>query len=541
MGGTLDDNGSSIAVDKNGNVYTTGWFLGTADMDPGAATLNFNAVGGEDVFITKMDPSGNLLWAKQIGGANYDEAQSIGVDGLGNVYVTGTYQGTVDFDPGVGTFNITSVSPNANDIFIVKLNTNGNFIWAKGIGGSATDAVFSLALDASANIYTTGYFYNTVDFDPGASTANLTSIGANDIFISKLDSAGKYVFAKQFSGAVAESGSAITVDKDGNIYSTGYFSGTTDFDPGNGTVTLIANGGQDIYISKLDASGNFVWVKGFGGTLGDVGLSITTDAAGNVITTGYYQGTADFDPDAGITNLTSNGNTDIFILKLNSTGNLVWAKSIGGTFNDQANSIVADASGNIYTTGLFRATTDFDPGVGNYDLNAIGIYDMFISKLNANGDFVWANAIGGFNLDQGRCLKLDEIGNLYLTGSFDGVVDFDPGAGTSNLTGNGIGDICILKLGIYNTGIDNNLNPFGSNEKINIYPNPGNGIINLFIEKASNNERIEIYNDLGDIVYAQAVNANLNTIDLTKMANGLYLVQVLKDDETIATRKILKQ
>ena len=330
MGGTSNDYGRSIALDASGNVYTAGYFYGTADFDPGAEIYNLTSAGSADIFISKSDSSGNFVWAKSMGGTNYDIGNSIALDASGNVYTTGIFYGTADFDPGTGTANLTSVG-NGN-IFISKLDASGNFVYAKSVGGTNGNEGFSIAIDTSGNVYTTGYFYGTADFDPGAGIFYLTSVSASysDIFISKLDTSGDFVYAKSMGGTNYDISNSIALDASGNIYSTGYFQGTSDFDPGVGTFNLTsADSAADIFISKLDASGNFVWAKQIGGTDYDYGRSMSLDASGNVYTTGDFYGTVDFDPGAGTFNLTSGSGAAIFISKLDASGNFVYAKSMG--------------------------------------------------------------------------------------------------------------------------------------------------------------------------------------------------------------------
>jgi hypothetical protein len=318
FGGTSNDSGYSIAVDSSGNVYTTGFFEGTVDFDPGAGTTTLTSAGSADVFVSKLDSSGALVWAKSFGGASNDVGRSIAVDSSGNVYTTGFFEGTVDFDPGAGTSNLTSAG--GADVFVSKLNSSGVLVWAKSFGGASLDVGISIAVDSSGNVYTTGYFQGTADFDPGAGTSNLTSAGDFDIFVSKLDSSGNFVWAKSFGAAAVDTGNSIAVDSSGNVYTTGIFAGTVDFDPGAGTTTLTSAGSVDIFVSKLDSSGALVWAKGFGGASLDVGNSIAVDSSGNVYTSGYFNGTADFDPGAGTSTLTSAGGADIFVLKLTSSG-----------------------------------------------------------------------------------------------------------------------------------------------------------------------------------------------------------------------------
>ncbi len=446
MGAFTSDEGNAIAVDASGNVYTTGFFDGTVDFDPGAGTLNLTSAGtgGGDIFVQKLDAIGNLVWAKAMGGTSIDVGYGIALDDSGNVYTTGYFAGTVDFDPGAGTANLTSVG--GDDIFVQMLDSSGTFVWARAIGGTATDEGLGITVDASSNVYITGSFQGTVDFDPGAGTANITAVDLSDIFVEKLNSSGEYVWAKAVGGAGSNFGSGIAVDTSGNVYTTGSFESTADFDPGAGTVDLTSLGGGDIFVQKLDSSGNLVWAKAVGGTSTDEGIAITVDVSGNVYSTGYFAGTADFDPGAGTADLSSAGGDDIFVQKLDSSGNFVWANAMGGPSGDQGNGIALDVSGNVYTTGLFAGTADFDPGAGTANLTSAGSFDIFVSKLDSSGNFVWAKAMGGTGGEGGSGIAVDPSGNVYTTGFFLGNTDFDPGADTAILTSADSRDIFVSKL-----------------------------------------------------------------------------------------------
>ena len=168
-------------------IYASGYFRDSVDFDPGSGTYNLVSNGDHDIFISKLDPSGNLLWAKSMGGSNSDDGYSIALDGTGHVYTTGFFKDTVDFDPGSGVFNL--ISQGFHDMYISKFDIDGNFVWAKRIGGSdpylSYTYGFSITLDAYGGIYTTGVFNNTVDFDPDTTQYNLTTNGGH-IFILKL-------------------------------------------------------------------------------------------------------------------------------------------------------------------------------------------------------------------------------------------------------------------------------------------------------------------------------------------------------------------
>ncbi len=367
-------------------------------------------------------------WVNGIGGGAESIGYSIELDALGNVYTTGSFMGTVDFDPGLGVFNLTAVGQ--RDVFVSKFDASGNFMWARSFGSPLNDYGRSLFIDVSGNIYLTGSFEGTADFDPGNGAFNLTAAGNNDVFVSKFDLMGNFLWAKGIGGFSLDSGSGIVGDGSGNILTTGYFIGAVDFDPGAGVFTLNAAGQRDIFVLKLDVSGNFVWAKNFGGAQFDEGYSIVLDGFGNIHVTGIFEGTADFDPSNGIFNLSSVGGADMFILKLDPSGSFLWAKGIGGLSYDTGRGIAVDASGNVYTTGNFIGTVDFDPGPAIFNLNTPGQQYVYILKLDASGSFVWAKSIQGMGIsssDVGASIVVDALGNTYITGRFIGTADFDPG------------------------------------------------------------------------------------------------------------------
>jgi hypothetical protein len=544
MEGSGSGGATSIAVDADGNVYTAGGFTGTADFDPGPGIYNLTPSSANGaIFVSKLDNAGNFIWAKQFTGATFTEnAYAIAVDANGNVYTTGMFSGTIDFNPGAGTYNL--MAPGSYDVFVSKLDSSGNFVWAKQFiaGSGNTDYGYSIALDDSGNVYTAGQFMSTCDFDPGAGVYNLTSAGNNDIFISKLNASGNFVWAKKMGGTASDGGLAITLDGSGNIYTSGWFMGTVDFDPGAGTYNLSTSSSSDgdIFVSRLDNSGNFAWAKRMGGTGIESGNAIAVDAGGNVYTTGDFSGTSDFDPDTGIYNLSSIANQyDIFVSKLDSSGNFAWAKQMGGALADFGYGIAVDASGNAYTTGYFNsATADFDPGTGTYDLTCFGVKDIFISKLDSSGNFIWAGQLGGADYDDGFGITVDGVGNVYSCGNFRSTGDFDPSAGTYYLTCPGFGaNTFIVKLSDFTTGTTEDSQALSSLSGIEIFPNPANETLNVKCNILIT--ELSLYNSLGELVCRKPLAAGSSEIDLSAEEKGIYFLLVTAGNCTETKRIVI--
>jgi hypothetical protein len=319
-----------------------------------------------------------------MGGERNDYGYGIAADSAGNVYATGFFYDTADFDPGEGTFNLTSTGY-SSDIFVQKLDARGTLVWARGMGGTGTDEGNDIAVDRAGNVYTTGFFPGTADFDPGEETFNLTGAGgSDDIFAQKLDARGNLVWARSMGGTGYDSSNGSAVDGAGNLYTTGTFQGTADFDPGTGTMDLTSAGKNDIFVQKLDASGTLVWARSMGGNGYGGSNGIAVDGAGNVHTTGFFRETVDFDPGEGTFDITSAGySSDIFVQKLDASGNLFWVRRMGWTGNDGSNGIAVDGAGNVYTTGFFQDKVDFDPGKGIFYLtSAWNSPRFFVQKLS---------------------------------------------------------------------------------------------------------------------------------------------------------------
>jgi len=538
LGGIDQETPSKIKTDANGNVYTIGSFFGNTDLDPGPATANFTCAGLTDIFISKLDASGNFVWAKQIGSATEEVPFGIDVDASGNVYSIGWFNGTTDFDPGATTYTLTA---SLKDQFILKLDAAGNFVWARQFGApTASVHPISIALDNSGDVYTTGNFDGTADFDPGIADYSLISNGVTDIFISKLDAAGNFVWAKSYGSVGNDYVKAMALDPSGVIYSIGTFDAVIDFGPSINTTTFSPIGGVDMFVSVTDNAGNFIFAKQFGDVTGSVfPQSIAVDSQNKIYAAGFFGGTFDFDPSVSFaSNLSSVGNVDAFILKLDAGGQYVWANSIGGpSVSCYAPALKTDALFNVYVAGYFNGLTDFDPGIAVNNLSVSGSHDAYLLKLDALGNFTWVKKFGGNGLDVGVALTLDQASNIYLYGWYEQSADFDPTAGVTTLTAAGNTDVYIVKLNQSLTAI--NENTFA--EAISVFPNPANDVLNINSEVVSNGFlKIELYNSLGQLVLQQEMDAQKPAINLKDLSAGIYVLNVMNEKETFS-KKIVKQ
>jgi hypothetical protein len=375
---------NKIDTDRENSVYLVGSFAGTTDFDPRRGVNNVDSAGGTDAFVVKLSKSGNLLMVETWGGKGDDAATGLGVDHLGNMFIGGTFLARANFDPN-GNFSIGNSG--GADGFLLALDNTGAFRWAGSFGGSGDDTLNDLALDDSDNIVATGHYFGTVDFNPSINATSFNIASTQQAFVLKWDSTGAYVFSDGIGGAGVATGSAVTADRDGNVYATGTFTATADFDPGAGSFLITAPATGQVYVNKLSAVGAFVWAKAIGGatTQASGPAEIAVDKAQNVYTNGTYAGTRDFDPGVGTTNLIAVGQEDVFVSKLDASGNFVFAKSQGGVLDEISVALILDRDGDILTTGTFAGTSNFATGGSAVNLTSPAGNSIFVSKLDANG------------------------------------------------------------------------------------------------------------------------------------------------------------
>ena len=389
-------------------------------------TVNFGgsnlvSAGGLDIFLAKYNAAGVHQWSQRFGGTSLDESNSVAVDASGNVVLTGDFSGTASF----GGSNL--VSAGSLDAFLAKYNTAGVHQWSQRFGMTGDDEGNSVAVDGAGDVFVAGWFNLTTNFGG----ANLVSAGSFDMVLARYNAAGVHQWSQRYGATGLESGTGIALDASGNIAVAGYFSGTSNL----GGANLVSAGQYDIFVAKYNGVGVHQWSQGFGSTNFDAGYSVAVDASNNVLLTGYFFGTVNF----GGSNLVSAGGTDIFVAKYNSAGAHQWSKRFGALSGDFGNSVAVNASSDVFLTGLFLGTVDFGGG----SLVSAGGQDIFVAKYDAAGVHQWSRRFGGTGiLDTANSIAVDVSGNAFATGYFENTVNF----GTGNLVSAGQQDIFLVKL-----------------------------------------------------------------------------------------------
>ena len=321
---------------------------------------------------------------------------------------------------------------------VVDLVVHGG-AWAVSWGGEYNDFPNDIVTDSDGNIYVTGYFYETVDFDPGEDILEHTTAGYEDAYLSKFDPDGNLIWNRVWGAEYHEGGEGITLDSSGNIYVAGYFNNTVDFDPGPGVTEHTSHGDWDSFISKFSPEGDYIWSRAWGSNMWDKALDVSCDDSQNVYLCGFFRGTCDFNPEDGPSeeDIWEFNPGASYITSFGENGDHRWAKAWAGdgSADDVARALVTDSFGNSYISGTFDGTVDLDPGNGVESFTAPSIYpDAYTSCFDNDGEFVWGYGWGAESEEIVRSMALDGNDFLYLAGNFLETVDFDPTSGVDNHT-----------------------------------------------------------------------------------------------------------
>jgi hypothetical protein len=422
--------GQSVAVANDGNVIVAGGFTGAVDFGGGPVS----SFGSNDIFVAEYSTSGIYQWARHFGNTGSNYAYGVAVDSTGNVFVTGAFQGTVDFGSGPLT------SSGSYDIFVAKYSSSGVNLWSKRFGGSssACDYGYGISVDNNGNVLLTGFFSETVNF--GGGTLTFSGYGPNNVFVAKLSGLnGSYIWAKNFPiNNGTNIGYSIATDSSGNVFVTGVFQGGINF----GGSTLMSIGMNNFLLKLAGSNGAYLWSKTFVSTGNDYSYSVSVDSGNDVVMTGYFMGSINFGGGtlSGLDSV-SNG----FLAKFSGVdGSHLWSKGYVAGNGCYGNGVATDKYTNdVVTTGTFYGTVDFGGG----PQTSAGYY-VYIVKYSSAGNFLWSKIFGYPVLSaQGNSVAMDGGGNTVATGVFHYTVDFGGGPQTSAGGSPYIGDIFLVKFG----------------------------------------------------------------------------------------------
>lgn len=291
--------------------------------------------------------------------------------------------------------------------------------WGLSIGGPGYEEARGIAVADNGNVYITGEFEATVEFEQGEPASALTSEGFSDAYLAWYANSGAFVNAISFAGTDKSQGYGVAIAPDGTVYVTGIFTGTVDLDPGPGTELYTSGGAYDVYLCALSPHGQLIWADVIGGPGNEESRSVVTDADGNAYIVGEINGDFDADPGPGITTVHGLGSFDAFVAKYAPGGSLVWAQALGGPGDDRAYDLAARPDGEVVVTGYFADTIDLDPGTGTANITAFNQWsDAFLASYGPQGNFLWGEGMGGMGTDSGRGVALDSLGNAVVTGRF---------------------------------------------------------------------------------------------------------------------------
>jgi hypothetical protein len=533
------EKGIGVCSDLNGNIFITGSF-DSQQVSFGTYSLSYPGGGwgtGGCVYLTKYDPNGNELWAKQSnpGGAVNDYGLSVCSDINGNAIVCGFYNdNTVTFG------SLTLINPNLpsyppTTLFIAKYDSNGNIVWLKGADPSpCVGSAASVATDASGNIYMTGSFSgqtNNIKFGTYTLTATST---ANNIFLVKYDPNGNVLWAKNHGGVttnMGEGGNSLTTDNIGNVFVTGYYtSPSVVFGP----YTLTNTGtGFTSFLAKYDSNGNVLWAKNISGAAtypyGNMANSVSVDASGNSLVTGYFENGS---INLGTYTLTNSGGADIYIAKYDPSGNVLWANKLGGSGADVSHSVSSDANHIFILAGFTQSIL-----VGSNTYTQIpGTDPLLLVDYDLNGNILCSSSLksGGAGQSMTRrspSISADKFGNAHFVSDY-GLNPYTVGSNT--LTQTSARNIILAKYSPCQTAV--NIDEIG-NELNLIYPNPTSSKIYIFSRSQDFKQpELEIYNTFGELIHRTELKEEQKEVDLSDQPSGIYLIHI-----GTTTKKIIKE
>ena len=507
-GGVGSDQGYDISTDIAGNIYTCGWFSGTASF----GNLSLTSYGLQDVFLACYNAGGNIKWVKQAGGTGNEVCAGIETAPNGDTYITGWFTDSAKFG------NNTIFSSGSYDMFVARYNSTGSLLWVRSGGGISDDYGNRVSLTRNGGVLVSGSFRDTVNI----SGTQLISNGNRDVLLCQYDSIGQLTWAQAAGGAGEDRGYGVSQYTNGEIYVTGLFTGISTF----GNIKLTGTALVSTYVAKLSEQGAFIWVKPGGGGANDFarGLGLKLDNEGNVIGTGFFSGTLNMNGKS----LSSKGGQydfDAYIIKINSNGNTAWLRGLGGDGLDQGTAVNVSKTGELYVCGFFGETQTF----ANKAVNSKGLSDVFVVKVDTGGNVLWLAEGGGAGSDYLYGIACGINGSIIVTGAYNGSGTF----GSNMLVSEGGLDAFVMQIRDRPAGI----NSMDMNGSFMMYPNPAFNRFYLELKDFKGSEMI-VWDMLGNELKHEIINKAIHEVDVTSIKPGYYIVEI-RQSGTSFKRKLL--
>lgn len=526
---------NDVEIDDAGNVYATGFFFYAVRLDPSSTDLTYSN-GASDIYIQKFSPDGVLLWAHALGTSGADKGTALALDGQGQVFLGGTFDGTLDFADAGGVFTLTASGTMQG--FVARFDANGIATAAVLVPTPTLTSNIGLTLRTTTEdeVLVGSMFRNTADFDPGPDVHALSTDlpFQSDFYLLKLnnDLQFQWVVGTEQSDAGAAWPYAIELDATGNIYCGGACVSGVDFDPTADTASYVYNGGEsDSFISKYAPDGSFLWATSFGSNARDRVASIAVEPEGTTYVTGTFLGEGDFDGGSGETILQADVNGEGFLLKLRSDGQFVWGHNVGqfplstGTFtNSEALALSANT---LLIGGRFNNTVDFDPGPGVDTVTTLN-GAAFIIGSDTSGALIDRWILDGPGLALVYDIAVNDVNEMACSGYIFGQsVDMDPGPGVDTLHSVASGyDAFVMKFGPLTTSLPGSVSPVASS----IFPNPGTDHFTITLPPGEH--IIRLFDATGREVMLRRENGPRADLEASNLHAGLYTIRV--DDDAPA-------
>ncbi len=543
----------SIAIDDSDNVYIIGNYDAVTDFDFSVSTTHTMATTFADFYLVKYNKNKQFVWSISLEPSFYIgggiTAKGIKLDSKGDILLYGWFNSIADFDPSP-TQSYTLTPLKQLDGFVMKLDKNSNFKWAKQIAGVKTEIITGVCTDKYDNVYSVGTYVDTTDFNPTGNAFILNSKNKTNGFLSKYDKNGNFLNAYRIGGDSATAKvDGLEIDKEGNLYLIGsYTKDCYFFNPVNPTPNFLGyTSTSSMFICKVDSLQQLKLNFNInGGSTTLPSNCIKLDANKNIICSGNYYGTFDFDPSSD--SLKIYGNNDIFLASYSPTGSLNWAKRIGSYNSTEVmNDFKISPNNSIYMVGNFSGNTDFDPSNNFYLVNSSNAPTTFIANYTSLGNFNWVKSYKSGNqipssfvtpTNSAQGIGFDSKQNIYVVGQYRESCSFYDAQSDYLLSSHGHTDAYIAKYYVSPIGLKEEV----FNSDIEVYPVPTQESIKIKLGLNGENQliKLEIFNLIGETMFKTFTNEILTEIDLSSFSNGIYVLGITTNTGSKISKKIIK-